>query len=355
MAEWLGLSSAAEAATWLVSRDQGELNQAAMDFFGWLKEQGKSPATINLRRAAIKSMLAVARMMGFCLTTLEVKRQREERYRDTLGPDADTLNTMFNDLGLKAAAGSHRAIRDLAIARLLFNRALRKGEVVGLDLNHYDSKGCRLQIHGKARAQREWVTLPSQAVAALEDWLKIRGQMPGPLFIGLHRNGCNDGQRLCARQINRILRAFNIRPHGLRHAAITQALEITNGDTTRVMKFSRHKNVATMMIYDDRRQDIGGQIASLLDAGSATPPAAPKLSKEDYAKLTPSQAALLRSAISLNSVAAAARATGRSPEAGVQMMQTICKRLPAAIPLLNLLSLTLPPRPKAGTMTAGVV
>ena len=58
-----------------------------------------------------------------------------------------------------------------------------------------------------------------------------------------------------------------VRPHGLRHAAITEALDRTNGNPREVMKFSRHKSIATVMVYDDQRlDDQGRSIASAITA-----------------------------------------------------------------------------------------
>ena len=56
------------------------------------------------------------------------------------------------------------------------------------------------------------------------------------------------------------------RPHGLRHAAITAALDATNGDVRRVQRFSRHADARTLLIYDDARSDMGGEIAALIAA-----------------------------------------------------------------------------------------
>lgn len=50
------------------------------------------------------------------------------------------------------------------------------------------------------------------------------------------------------------------RPHGLRHAAITAALDLT-GDLRAMQRFSRHRNPAILMAYDDARQDLVGDVA----------------------------------------------------------------------------------------------
>jgi len=53
-----------------------------------------------------------------------------------------------------------------------------------------------------------------------------------------------------------------IRPHGLRHAAITAALDETNGNVRAAREFSGHASVEVLMKYDDNRKDVGGEVAS---------------------------------------------------------------------------------------------
>jgi integrase/recombinase XerC len=55
------------------------------------------------------------------------------------------------------------------------------------------------------------------------------------------------------------------KPHGLRHTAITTALDRTNGNVREVAHFSRHKNPATVFIYDDRRLAESNKISSLIE------------------------------------------------------------------------------------------
>ncbi|HVT40002.1 MAG TPA: hypothetical protein VHE78_13215 [Gemmatimonadaceae bacterium] len=52
--------------------------------------------------------------------------------------------------------------------------------------------------------------------------------------------------------------------HGLRHAAITHALDVCAGDVRKVQKFSRHRDLRTLTVYDDNRQDVAGEVAKLV-------------------------------------------------------------------------------------------
>ena len=97
----------------------------------------------------------------------------------------------------------------------------------------------------------------------LRAWLECRGDEPGPLFTSMDRARKGDG-RLTDRGVRLIMAKLGFHPHGLRHAGITTALDATGGDVRRVQRFSRHANVATVLIYDDAREDLGGQVAGMV-------------------------------------------------------------------------------------------
>jgi integrase/recombinase XerC len=58
--------------------------------------------------------------------------------------------------------------------------------------------------------------------------------------------------------------------HQLRHAAITHALDATNGDVRAVARFSGHRQLQTLVVYDDNRTDLAAEISRII-AGSADP------------------------------------------------------------------------------------
>jgi hypothetical protein len=52
----------------------------------------------------------------------------------------------------------------------------------------------------------------------------------------------------------------------LRHTAITVGLDKSNGDVRSVWMFSRHRDLGTVALYDDAREDRGGTVARLVAA-----------------------------------------------------------------------------------------
>jgi integrase/recombinase XerC len=109
---------------------------------------------------------------------------------------------------------------------------------------------------------------------ALAAWLAVRGPGWAPLFTSRKRGRTGD-RRLTGHAVYQIVSRLGekagvrARPHGLRHAAITEALDCTNGDVRKVQRFSRHRNVQTLMRYDDVRQDVSGTVAELVAGGSS--------------------------------------------------------------------------------------
>jgi integrase/recombinase XerC len=164
-----------------------------------------------------------------------------------------------------------KARRDRAILRLLHDRGLRRGKVVGIDLADVDLAEGTVEVLGKGRSQTERLTIGPGTVRALAEWIESRGSNPGPLFVRLDP-GKNLGGRLTGEAVRLVVAGIArlagldrvCRPHGLRHAAITEALD-RGRDVRDVAKFSRHKDVKTLLIYDDSRKDVGGEIAAMLE------------------------------------------------------------------------------------------
>jgi integrase/recombinase XerC len=269
-ARFAGADSKAAAAARLLSRGPGPANSLALDYRADLLSRGLSPATINRRLAALRSLVKLARLLGLVGWSLEVEGVRSEGYRDTRGPGRDGFRRL---LAVLADRQDAKAVRDRAILRLLFDLGLRRAEAVGLDLADLDREAGTVAVLGKGRTQRVALTLPAPTQAALDAWLAVRGTGPGPLFHRLDRAGKGKGQLTGGGVYHVIVSlgrqaGLRVRPHGLRHAAITQALDLTGGDIRAVQRFSRHRDVRTIGLYDDNRQDLAGQVARKV-AGAA--------------------------------------------------------------------------------------
>jgi integrase/recombinase XerC len=245
-----------EEAIWIALKYKAQLQ---VDF---------APSTINVRLSAMKSLVNYARKLGQCeFNLVDVKGVKAQTYRDTSGVSPEVFKLIIDTLDRATVAGK----RDYAILRLLWDNALRRFEVAGVSIGDY--RDGKLWIKGKGQMQRESVDLSVKSIAAIEDWLGVRGSenVLDPLFVALD-NKCF-GMRLSGRSIDRILKRTAqkaqattkvLSPHRIRHSSITAALDATNGDVRRVRKLSRHKKVETVIIYDENRLRDQGDLTDLI-------------------------------------------------------------------------------------------
>lgn len=54
-------------------------------------------------------------------------------------------------------------------------------------------------------------------------------------------------------------------PHRICHSTITAALDATDGNVRKVQKLSRHRQLDTLMIYNDNRGKDQAQVTGILD------------------------------------------------------------------------------------------
>ena len=148
----------------LVTGSHGEANALALAYRTHMVERALQAATVNRRLAALRSLVKLANMVGLVPRKLTVDSLKGQVYRDTRGPGLATYRVMLAAAADQPAA---KAARDVALLRLLHDTGLCRGEVVELDLEHVDLPGSRVFVLGKARSQREPVTLPPASRVAL--------------------------------------------------------------------------------------------------------------------------------------------------------------------------------------------
>lgn len=250
-----------EAIEHLLSTDPGSANAIVFQYRAALAARGLSPNTVNRRLAALRALVKLARTIGMITWKLEVPGLRADSYRDTRGPGVEGVRKVAT---VAHQRGDPKGLRDQAILRLLFDLGLRRAEVIGLDLEDLDVGNRSLMVLGKGRSAKERFTLPAPTIAAILAWTGVRGSFPGPLFTNFDR--ARKGRRLTGTSVYRIVKGLGAqvgvraRPHGIRHVAITAALD--QGSSLRaVQRFSRHRDLRVLMVYDDNREDLGGRVA----------------------------------------------------------------------------------------------
>jgi integrase len=237
-----------------------------------------APATINLMLAALRGVLKEAWRLGEMsaedyhraadvqnITATALPRGRSLTY----GELTALLNSCLRDRGYYERFPTHflRDVRDAALIAMLYSIGLRRFEIVSLDLCDYNVETGAVHIrHGKRRKARQSF-LASGAMAAMSDWLDVRGLEPGPLFSSLRKGGVMTGQRLTDQAVYHILQVrqrqahiVRFSPHDLRRTCVGDLLD-AGVDITTVKQIVGHTSVETTARYD-RRGDRAKKVAA---------------------------------------------------------------------------------------------
>lgn len=236
-----------------------------------LSELGRAPASINATLSALRGVARAAWQLRIMSADdyhliAGVKNMRGTRLPAgralTPGEIGALLNTCAGD---ETAAGA----RDAAIIALLYGAGLRRSEAAALDLIHYNSVTGELKVRGKGDAER-LVPLEAGVMAAINDWISVRGSSENPLLCPVRKGGKIDLRRMSAQAIYDSLskRAIAagipaLSPHDLRRTFASDLLDVS-GDVSAVQQLLGHANVQTTMRYDRRGEAAKRKAINLL-------------------------------------------------------------------------------------------
>lgn len=156
---------------------------------------------------------------------------------------------------LETLPNDFKSIRLKALVSLLLYQGLRQIEICRLDVTDIDLASRRIYVRGKGRDDREPIYLHPQTVKALTSYLKASRVKDGALFTSLW--GQSKGKRLSTRGLRQIiqqtLQSIGIyrTVHGFRHTFTTKLIKAYDGNLTTVARFTRHRNMDTLIIYND--------------------------------------------------------------------------------------------------------
>lgn len=153
---------------------------------------------------------------------------------------------------LKQLPLTPRNTRLIALFNLLVLQGLRQIEMIRLDVKDLYLANHLAFIQGKGRDDKELIHLHPETVKSLKVYLKTNHIADGALFKSL---GNRKSERITTmtikREIKSLLEPLGIdkTTHGFRHFYITTLLKKL--DVRDVRKFSRHKNLEMLIVYDD--------------------------------------------------------------------------------------------------------
>lgn len=160
--------------------------------------------------------------------------------------------------------------RDAAMIALWVVAGPRRAEIVGLAVEDYNAENGAVKIRqGKGRKDRT-VYIGSGAKQAMDDWLAIRGQAGGPLFVPVHQSGQMRVQQMSTQAAYSVLdkRAgqagvVNVSPHDLRRTAISNLIDAT--DLSTAQQIAGHADPKTTARYDRRGERVKQAAAAMME------------------------------------------------------------------------------------------
>ena len=219
---------------------------------GWRHRQaGEVPPTARDARQVIADTLAGIR--------------REQRARPSAKKAAIGAGDLGAMIGVVRGMGS-KAVRDRAILALGLASALRRSELVALQLAdvRFVKEGARMTIRSSKTDQEgegQTIAIPNGAailpVARLKAWLAVRGDGPGPLFTRAGPNGAMTLLPMSDRAIARIVQKYaalagldasTLAAHSLRAGFLTEAAR-TGASLPKMQEVSRQKKLEVLLGY----------------------------------------------------------------------------------------------------------
>ena len=260
-------------------------------FIAHQADVGKALSTIEHRLAAIR-LMHLGQGLASPHNTLAVvevlrgiRRNRKDQHQrpiqKTAVLDAD-VKRLVDTLDISRAKG----LRNRALLLYGFAGALRRSELVGIDVQHISTRdaGHLLTIpfskgdqEGKGQiigilAQHDSTYCP---VKALRAWLDISKITQGPVFRRVFKNGTIADTRLGDRSVAEVVKdaVYNLKDprlsyenfsgHSLRRGFLTSAGQ-NQADLLKLIAQSRHKRIDTVLGYIDDKNHFEHHAAEAL-------------------------------------------------------------------------------------------
>ena len=233
--------------SWLAAHDLALDDVDARAVADYVAELGRarprlSAATIARKLASIRSLLR------FALGPARVPDTSFAPRRPRRLPDAPRLDDVDRELSALEGEGPF-ALRNRALAELVYSAGLRSREAVDLDLADVDFEQEHVRVSGKGGKERI-VPLGEEAAVWLARYLRdarpaLAAGAENAFFLSAR------GRRLDTSTLRRLLP----HPHRLRHAFATHLLE-GGADLRTIQELLGHSSLSTTQIYshvDGRR------------------------------------------------------------------------------------------------------
>ncbi len=243
--------------------NNGEIPQNALEagrldvteYLRRLDKEGKSPATLRRRKAAISNFFNFAIEEGYVWRNPVSKRHG---YKIKGGESAEKtpLTTKQVRKLLAAAREGYSGLRNELIVTLGLYCGLRRSEIQAIDVEHFEQReDCWvLNIPEAKGGYNQFVKVRDEIMVMVKRLLETSNIKGGALLRSESR--WKPGGRMSADGINTVIKQAgqrariraNVTSHLLRHTAITMAVR-SGADIDLVQAFARHKDPKTTLRY----------------------------------------------------------------------------------------------------------
>jgi site-specific recombinase XerD len=260
--------------------------EAVVAFLAAQASAGKRASTLQRRLAAIAYMHKISNVASPIGS--ESIKATLSGIRRSIGAAPVRKKAATSDivLGMAGTVGgeSLRQLRDRAILLIGFASAMRRSELVALDLSdlEWTAEGVLIHIRRSKTDQEgvgQSVAVPRGATAcpvtALRAWIEAAGIVSGPVFVRIWNKRCQriTDQRLHGRAIASIVKAgakrlgFDVSAfgaHSLRSGLVTSAVK-RGVSLLKICDQTRHKSIEMLRTYcRDAELFVGNAAAGLL-------------------------------------------------------------------------------------------
>lgn len=222
-----------------------------------------SPASARKHMAALRRVMHYAWDLGYitqeeCARAINVKPIKGTRMSSSAAAGRSlTASELLALIQVSAADSAPDGARDVAILSLGYGLGLRRSDLVRMDLEDYHAVNRTLTIKGKGDVET-MLPIEGGAQFALEQWIAVRGNAPGPMFYRVRKLGKVVATRMTPHAIYDIVQrraqeagVARFSPHDLRRTFAGDMFDL-GVDIATLQHLMRHADPRTTAQYDRR-------------------------------------------------------------------------------------------------------
>jgi site-specific recombinase XerD len=231
-----------------------------------------SAATANRHLSALRGVLKEAWRLGYMSAedyqkAIDLKAIKGETPEQAAGRalSSGELSSLFLACSVDETPAG---VRDAAILALAYSGGLRRSEIASIQVSDFDAADCKLTVTGKGNKSRTLYV--DAACDVLREWLEIRGDQPGPLFVRILKSGKILDSGMTSQAVYNVMQkraneagVKEFSPHDMRRTFAGDMLD-AGADIATVQKIMGHASVSTTAGYDRRGERAKKAAASKL-------------------------------------------------------------------------------------------